>query len=120
MPYTGIGRLRMPKKLPHRNWFIFAAAVAVPSYLYYDDRKRAKALKEEYLARVRALAELPIEGGSLGRVRHATVYASRWPGEEDGKAAAWWKRYVKVRRERARREQAGETPTTAEEAAPNA
>ncbi|KAL7413900.1 inner membrane protein import complex subunit Tim54-domain-containing protein [Mrakia frigida] len=38
---------------------------------------------------------MPMEGGALGRVRTAQVYAARWPGEEDGKAAAWWKRYVK-------------------------
>ena len=96
IPYTGIPRLSVPKKLPYRNWFIFAAVVTIPTYLWYDDREQAKAIKADYIARVAHLANVPLDGGALGRVRTATVYASRWPGEEDGKAAAWWKRYVKV------------------------
>jgi len=94
--FTGIPSFSLPKKLPSKNWFIFAAVVTIPTYLWYDDRQKAKALKQRYLERVAYLSTLPMEGGALGRVRTATVYASRWPGEEDGKAAAWWKRYVKV------------------------
>lgn len=95
IPFTGIPRL--PKKLPHRNWFIAAAVVSLPSYLYYDDRKQAAQLKQAFIDRVSHLADQPLPEGAVGNVRKVTVYAGRWPGEEDGKAAAWFKRYVKVR-----------------------
>jgi import inner membrane translocase subunit TIM54 len=95
IPYTGLPS-SFPKKLPHRNWFIFAAVVSIPTYLWWDDRQQAKALKEAYLDRVRHLGREPLEGGALGGVRTCAVYASRWPGEEDGKARDWWKKYVKV------------------------
>lgn len=94
--YTGIPSFSLPKKLPSKNWFIFAAVITIPTALWYDDRQKAAALKEEYLARVRHLANIPLEGGPLGRVKTVSVYAGRWPGEEDGKGAAWFKRYVKV------------------------
>lgn len=95
--YTGIPRISLPTKLPHRNWFIFAAVVTIPTYLWWDDRRQAAEIKAAYIQRVKHLAEQPMPGGALGRVRTATVYASRWPGEEDGKARDWWKRYMKVR-----------------------
>ncbi|CED84375.1 Mitochondrial import inner membrane translocase subunit Tim54 [Phaffia rhodozyma] len=85
----------LPSKLPHKGWFIAAAIVSIPTYFWYDDRQKAEAIKQEYLAKVKFLAEKPLEDGHLGGVRTCTVYASRWPGEEEGKAAAWWKRYVK-------------------------
>lgn len=94
IPYTGIPGL--PSKLPSKNWFIAAAVVALPTYLWYDDRERAKALKQAYIDRVIHLSQVPLEGGAIGSVRKAAVYAGRWPGEEDGKAAAWFKRYLKV------------------------
>lgn len=87
----------LPKKLPHRNWFIFAAVVAVPTYAWYADRQEAKRLKEEYLERVRFLGQQKMTT-SLDSVRTANVYCSRFPGEDGGFASDWFKKYLKVRR----------------------
>jgi hypothetical protein len=96
VPYTGMPNFSLPKKLPHRNWFIFAAAVAVPTYVWYADRQEAARLKEAYLARVRALGEVKMDT-SLDTVRTAQVFCSRFPGEDGGFASDWFKKYLKVR-----------------------
>lgn len=98
VPYTGIPNFSLPKKLPHRNWFIFAAAVAVPTYVWYADRQEAARLKEAYLARVRTLGEVKMNT-SLDTVRTAQVFCSRFPGEDGGFASDWFKKYLKVRLE---------------------
>lgn len=86
---------RLPKKLPHRNWFIFAAVVSIPTYAWWADREEAKKVKESYLEQVRFLSQKSM--GSLDTVRTASVYCSRFPGEDGGFANDWFKKYLKVR-----------------------
>lgn len=66
------------------------------SYLYYDDRKQCKEIKERTVQRVRHYAEESMEG-SLDMVRKVKVYGGRWPEDDDtDRALRYFRKYVKV------------------------
>ncbi|KAJ4492660.1 inner membrane protein import complex subunit Tim54-domain-containing protein [Lentinula edodes] len=108
LEYTGIppSLLKRPK-LPGRNWLIFFGVTGslVGAYIY--DRRQCRALREEYIGRVKNLAEeYSWHDGSgletLGKDAHLawprklTVYAARWPGDEDYDVAMkYFRRYLK-------------------------
>lgn len=97
LQHTGIpvGWLKKPK-LPGRNWLIFYGIVSSLSYLYWDDRRKARLIREEYIAKVAHLAEVPL--GSMELARRVEVYACKWPGDEEyDRSMKFFKRYVKVR-----------------------
>ncbi|KAF8315163.1 hypothetical protein DL93DRAFT_2057528 [Clavulina sp. PMI_390] len=95
LQYTGIPAswIRRPK-LPGRNWLIFWGVVGSLSYLYVDDRRKCRQIKEEYAAKVRHLAEVPL--GSMELPRKVQVYACKWPGDDEyDRSMKYFKRYVK-------------------------
>ncbi|KAJ3806281.1 mitochondrial import inner membrane translocase subunit Tim54 [Lentinula aff. lateritia] len=108
LEYTGIppSLLKRPK-LPGRNWLIFFGVTGslVGAYIY--DRRQCRSLREEYIGRVKNLAEeYSWHDGSgpetLGKDAHLawprklTVYAARWPGDEDYDVAMkYFRRYLK-------------------------
>lgn len=97
LEHTGlpIGWLRKPK-LPGRNWLIFYGVVSTLGFLYWDDRRKCKAIKAEYIEKVKHLAEVPL--GSMELPRKVDVYACKWPGDEEyDRSLKFFKRYVKVR-----------------------
>lgn len=109
LEYTGIppSLLKRPK-LPGRNWLIFFGVTGslVGAYIY--DRRQCRSLREEYIGRVQNLAEeYSWHNGSgpetLGKDAHLawprklTVYAAKWPGDEDYDVAMkYFRRYLKV------------------------
>jgi import inner membrane translocase subunit TIM54 len=98
LEHTGIPRsvLTWKPRLPSRNWTIFLTIVGSLTYLYYDDRKQCKELKQSYLDRVRHLSQQPMEN-SLGEPRRVHVYSARWPEDEDAdRGMKHFRRYVKV------------------------
>jgi import inner membrane translocase subunit TIM54 len=98
LEHTGIPRsvLTWKPRLPSRNWTIFLTIVGSLSYLYYDDRKQCKELKQSYLDKVRHLSEQPMEN-SLGQPRRVKVYSARWPEDDDAeRGMKHFRRYVKV------------------------
>lgn len=97
LEHTGLptGWLRKPK-LPGRNWLIFYGVVSTLGYLYWDDRRKCRAIKAEYIEKVKHLAEVPL--GSAELPRKVDVYACKWPGDEEyDRSLKFFKRYVKVR-----------------------
>ncbi len=86
--------LRKPK-LPSRNWLIFWGVVSTLSYLAWDDSRRCKAIKADYISRVKHLADHPL--GSMDRARKVQVYACKWPGDDmTSRSMKHFKKYVKV------------------------
>lgn len=99
LEHTGLppSLLRWKPKLPSRNWSIFLSIVGTVSYAYYYDRKECARLKKEYQDRVKYLAEEKIEGGPLAHGRKVTVYAAKWPEDDEWeRGLQYFKRYVKV------------------------
>lgn len=94
--YVGIPRgvLTWQPKLPSRNWLIFLTVTSTLTYAYYDDRNKAKKLKESYKDRVRWMGEQRM--GSDELPRKVKVYASRWPEDEDEHGMKYFKRYIKA------------------------
>ncbi len=83
-------------RLPSRNWSIFLTIVGGTAYLYWDDRRKCTQIKQEYIDKVKHLAEVPI--GSLDYPRKVTVYAGKWPEDDDWeRGLQYFKRYLKVR-----------------------
>lgn len=82
---------------------VFLTLVAGGSYTYWYDRKECARLKQEYISRVEHLSKQPLEGGSLAFGRKVTVYAAKWPEDDDyDRGLKYFKRYVKVSPYRAR------------------
>jgi import inner membrane translocase subunit TIM54 len=99
LEHTGVppSLLRWKPKLPSRNWSIFLTIVGTVSYAYYYDRKECARLKKEYADRVRYLSKEEIEGGPLGYGRKVTVYAAKWPEDDEWeRGLQYFKRYIKV------------------------
>lgn len=81
-------------RLPSRNWSIFLVTVSTISYLYYDDRRQCKIIRQEYIDKVKHLSTAPMKPGEWPR--KVTVYATRSPGDDDyDKALRYFKKYVK-------------------------
>ncbi|CDS00896.1 hypothetical protein [Sporisorium scitamineum] len=80
--------------LPSRNWSIFLVTVSTLSYLYYDDRRQCKLIRQDYIDKVKHLSTAPMKPGEWPR--KITVYATRSPGDDDyDKALRYFKKYVK-------------------------
>ncbi|KAK0540319.1 mitochondrial import inner membrane translocase subunit tim54 [Tilletia horrida] len=94
--YLGVPRsvLTWQPRLPSRNVSLFLLTVSTLSYLYYDDRKQCKRLRQHYIDRVRHLAQEPLQ--SWQYPRKIAVYAAMWPGDDDqDKSTLFFRRYVK-------------------------
>lgn len=81
-------------RLPSRNWSIFLVTVSTLSYLYYDDRRQCRLIREDYIDKVKHLSREPMKPGEWPR--KITVYATRSPGDDDyDKALRYFKKYIK-------------------------
>ncbi|KAJ3745501.1 mitochondrial import inner membrane translocase subunit Tim54 [Lentinula detonsa] len=108
LEYTGIppSLLKRPK-LPGRNWLIFFGVTGSLIGAYVYDRRQCRVLREDYIGRVRSLAEEyswrdGVGPETLGKDDHLawprklTVYATKWPGDEDYDIAMkHFRRYIK-------------------------
>ncbi|KAJ4473724.1 inner membrane protein import complex subunit Tim54-domain-containing protein [Lentinula aciculospora] len=108
LEYTGIppSLLKRPK-LPGRNWLIFLGVTGSLTGAYVYDRIQCRVLREEYINRVKNLAEeyswrdgngpeALDKDAHLAWPRKLTVYAARWPGDEDYDVAMkYFRRYLK-------------------------
>lgn len=98
LKYTGIPASWLDKrpKLPSRNWLIFIGVTSSITGYYFYDRQQCKRIRQDYVGRVKDLAELP--SSPLDKPRKVTVYGSKWPGDEDyDQSLKYFRKYVKVR-----------------------
>ena len=66
-------------------------------YLYYDDRKQCRLIKEETIKKVEHMGKEVLSGGSLGEVRKVKVYGARCPEDgDDDRALRYFRKYMKV------------------------
>lgn len=96
LEFVGIPKsvLSWQPRLPSRNWSIFLVTVGTLSYLYYDDRKQCRLIKEEYIDKVRHLSEEPMKPSEWPR--KVMIYSTRSPGDDDhDKGLRYFKKYVK-------------------------
>lgn len=74
---------------------IFLGTVGSIAGAYGYDRRECRLIKEQYVEKVKHLAEVPLE--SLDLPRKVTVYASKWPGDDEyDRSMKYFKKYVKV------------------------
>ena len=102
LEHTGVPRsvLTWKPRLPSRNWTIFLTVVGTITYLYYDDRRQCKAIREQYLDRVRYRGLEPT-GSSLELPRKVKVIGAKWPeDDDDDRALRYFRKYVKVSAQR--------------------
>jgi import inner membrane translocase subunit TIM54 len=95
--YTGLPTSWLDKrpKLPSRNWLIFLGVTSSIAGYYIYDRQKCKKLRQEYIDKVKDLAELP--SSPLDKLRKVTVYGSKWPGDEDyDQSLRYFRKYIKV------------------------
>lgn len=98
LQYTGIPPSWLDKrpKLPSRNWLIFIGVTSAVTGYYFYDRRQCKQIRQEYVDKVKHLAEVPLH--SMDYPRKITVYGSKWPGDEDyDQSMRYFRKYVKVR-----------------------
>lgn len=98
LEHTGLPRsvINWKPRLPSRNWCIFLTVVGTLSYIYYDDRKQAKEIRKRYEDAVRPMANVPLKN-TLDLPRKVTVYAARWPeDDESDRGLLYFRKYVKV------------------------
>lgn len=82
--------------MPSRNWCIFLTVVGTISYMYYDDRRQCKQIRQEYIDKVEYLSKQQMSS-SLDIPRKVTVYGARWPeDDESDRALRHFRKYVKV------------------------
>lgn len=97
LQFTGIPPSWLDKRprLPSRNWLIFLSVTQSLIACYAYDRHQSRKIRQEYVDRVKHLAEEPLH--SLDFPRTVTVYSARWPGDEDWDCGArYFRKYVKV------------------------
>jgi mitochondrial import inner membrane translocase subunit TIM54 len=97
LEYTGIPSSWLSKrpKLPSRNWLIFLSLTASLTGLYAYDRRQCKRIRNEYVDRVKHLADEP--AGALDRPRKVTVYGAKWPDDVDyDRSMRYFRKYMKV------------------------
>ncbi|KAF8322868.1 inner membrane protein import complex subunit Tim54-domain-containing protein [Cantharellus anzutake] len=88
-----ISWLRKPK-LPSRKWLIFWGIVSTLGYLAWDDKRKCKAIRADYISRVKHLADYPL--GSKDHARKVQVYACKWPGDDmANRSMKHFRKYVK-------------------------
>lgn len=98
LEHTGLPRsvINWKPRLPSRNWCIFLTVVGTVSYIYYDDRKQAREIRERYVEAVKPMADVPLKN-TLDLPRKVTVYAARWPeDDESDRGLLYFRKYVKV------------------------
>lgn len=98
MEHTGLPRgvLTWKPRLPSRNWLIFWSVVGSVSYLYYDDRRKCRLIKADYISRVERMGQEPMVN-ALAMPRKVTVWAAKWPEDDDAdRGARYFRKYVKV------------------------
>ncbi|KAI0312086.1 inner membrane protein import complex subunit Tim54-domain-containing protein [Amylostereum chailletii] len=96
LEYTGIPPSWFDKrpKLPSRNWLIFLSVTSSIVGYYAYDRRQCRQIRQEYVNKVKHLAEEPL--GSLEYPRKVTVYGAKWPGDEDwDRSVRYFRKYVK-------------------------
>jgi len=99
LEHTGIPRsvLTWKPRLPSRNWSIFLTISGTLFYLYYDDRKQCRIIKEDTIKKVEYMGKQVLEGGSLAEVRKIKVYGARCPEDgDDDRALRYFRKYMKV------------------------
>ena len=97
LEYTGIPPSWLEKrpKLPSRNWLIFLSVTSSVAGLYIYDRQQCKHIRQSYIDKVKHLAEQPADPFEIPR--KVTVYAAKWPGDEDyDQSMRYFRKYVKV------------------------
>lgn len=95
--YTGIPEswIRRPR-LPSRNWLIFLGVTSSIAGAYVYDRRKCREIREGYVRRVEHLAQVPMRSSELPR--KVTVFAAKWPGDDDySRGVRYFRKYVKVR-----------------------
>lgn len=98
LQYTGIPPSWLDKRpsLPSRNWLIFLSVTSAVTGYYIYDRQQCKKIRQEYVDKVKDLAEQPL--GSMELPRKVTVYGAKWLGDEDyDRSMRHFRKYVKVR-----------------------
>ncbi len=98
LQYTGLPRsvLTWKPKLPGPKMSVFLTVAGGLTYLYYDDRRKAKAIRDEYVAKVQHFAKEPTVG-SLDVPRKVLVYGARWPEDDEAnRALVYFRKYIKV------------------------
>ncbi|KAI0256552.1 mitochondrial import inner membrane translocase subunit Tim54 [Lactifluus subvellereus] len=96
LEFTGIPPSWLDKRprLPSRNWLIFLSITQSLVALYVYDRRQSRKIRQEYVDRVRHLAEEPLH--SLDFPRIVTVYSTKWPGDDDwDRGSRYFRKYVK-------------------------
>ncbi|KAF8798146.1 hypothetical protein BYT27DRAFT_7178702 [Phlegmacium glaucopus] len=96
LKYTGIPPSWLEKrpKLPSRNWLIFLSVTSSVVGLYIYDRRQCKHIRQSYVDKVKHLAEQPADPFEIPR--KVTVYAAKWPGDEDyDQSMRYFRKYVK-------------------------
>ena len=74
----------------------FISVVSAIGGAYYYDRRQCKAIRKEYVDKVKHLAQVPIT--PFEQPRTVRVYASRPPGDEEyDRSMKYFRKYVKVR-----------------------
>ncbi|PCH37706.1 hypothetical protein WOLCODRAFT_130434 [Wolfiporia cocos MD-104 SS10] len=96
LQYTGIPPSWLDKrpKLPSRNWLIFIGVTSTVTGYYIYDRRKCREIRQEYVDKVKHLAEVPLH--SLDYPRKVTVYGAKWPGDEEyDRSMKYFRKYVK-------------------------
>lgn len=96
LEFTGIPPSWFDKRprLPSRNWLIFLTVTQSLVACYVYDRRQSKMIRQEYVDRVKHLAEEPLH--SLDFPRTVTVYSTKWPGDDDwDRGSRYFRKYVK-------------------------
>ncbi|TFK92326.1 hypothetical protein K466DRAFT_540099 [Polyporus arcularius HHB13444] len=96
LQYTGIPPSWLDKRpsLPSRNWLIFLSVTSAVTGYYIYDRQQCKKIRQEYVDKVKDLAEQPL--GSMELPRKVTVYGAKWLGDEDyDRSMRHFRKYVK-------------------------
>ena len=97
LQYTGIPPSWLDKrpKLPSRNWLIFLSVTSTITGYYIYDRRECRRIRQEYVEKVKHMSEETSD--HLSWPRKVTVYAARWPGDEDwDQCMRYFRKYVKV------------------------
>ncbi|KAF7311365.1 Mitochondrial import inner membrane translocase subunit TIM54 [Mycena kentingensis (nom. inval.)] len=96
LKYTGIPPSLLDKRpsLPSRNWLIFLSISGSLTGLYVYDRRQCRAIRQDYIDRVKHIADEPVD--LMHRPRKITVYGAKWPGDEDfDLTLKYFRKYVK-------------------------
>ncbi|KAG8903474.1 mitochondrial import inner membrane translocase subunit tim54 [Tulasnella sp. 403] len=95
LEHTGIPTswLRRPR-LPSPRMMAFIVTVAGIGGTYYYDRRQCKLIRQEYIDKVKHLADEPLP--TWEKARKVKVYACKWPGDEQyDRSLIWFKKYIK-------------------------